>query len=167
MSHPNPNEARLLDVVRAHPGIHLREIQRVMGVSFSTVRYHVRSLTSRGDLVIQRDARYARVFLGGFPADDIPFAMVARSRSTVLVLGQILRSKGASNKELAGSTGLAKSTVSRCVGILSSLGLVRRVPSPIGHDVVLPQTELIAHLKAYGVEGVRAAVDSYLDLWDI
>jgi predicted transcriptional regulator len=161
------NGTRVSAAVGSEPGIHLRGLQRKLGVSFSTVRYHVRLLSQSGEVECQRQGHFVRVYPRGFSALEKEMAAAVRGGSTLVVMDEILRSRPTSNKEISSATGLAKSTVSRSVGILVGQGLVKREATAGGRTLVTPNLGMVDRMLALGRLGAAEAVQHYLDLWEL
>src|SRR5947208_8763765 len=58
-----PIRQRILDAIADKPGVHMRGLQRVAGVSLSTITHHLRVLESEGNIVGISDGHYRRFFL--------------------------------------------------------------------------------------------------------
>ena len=159
------NATKLRVLVESSPGIHLREVQRVLGVSFTTVRHHVRRLLEDKSIESRRYGRYNRLFPQGFPATEIGQALAVRNRTTKVILEEIAIRHNTTNKSVSRSTGLAKSTVSRHVSLLESLGVVERTHSNTGSGFNVNE-RLAFQLLNHGRSGLRTTVDRYIALWD-
>src|ERR1700685_952973 len=61
----NPNRERVKKIVSLSPGIHLRMLQKLLGASFSTTRYHVEGLRRDGEIVCSKEGRYQRLYPAG------------------------------------------------------------------------------------------------------
>ncbi|HEY6283889.1 MAG TPA: winged helix-turn-helix transcriptional regulator [Nitrososphaerales archaeon] len=159
------NALKLRVLVESSPGIHLREAQRVLGVSFTTVRHHVRRLLEDKAIVSRRYGRYNRLFPQGFPDSEIGQALAVRNRTTKLIIEEIAIGHKRSNKSVSRSTGLAKSTVSRHIRLLESLGVVERTNSNTGLGFNVNE-RLAFQLLNHGRSGLRTTVDRYIALWN-
>lgn len=81
MSLPEPEaleqatRRRIYEHVAAHPGQHMRELQRQLAMSGGTLEYHLRVLTREGLLTERRQGRYLRYFaaaqMGGAEKDAL------------------------------------------------------------------------------------------------
>lgn len=61
----HPTRSRMLDVVRATPGIHLRELQRQVGGAWGPFMFHIGVLQKEGLVVVERHGRYLGVLIAG------------------------------------------------------------------------------------------------------
>lgn len=127
----------ILACVKRYPGIHLRGVERELGLSSALVHYHVKQLESKGHLVSALVGGYLRLYPKNAPrplAEDETFALLREEVPLHVVL--ILLEKGAARQgELVESLELAKSTVSYHVDKLVSRGLLVRREQ--GAEVVL------------------------------
>lgn len=120
---------RILGCVRRYPGIHLRGIERALGLSSPLVHYHLKELVARGLVVGERLHGYVRYFPADLPApspdDRALLALLREDTPTALVL--LLLDEGPlSHTDLARRAGLAKSTVTYQVDKLLEAGVLAR-----------------------------------------
>ncbi|MDA4128117.1 MAG: winged helix-turn-helix transcriptional regulator [Thaumarchaeota archaeon] len=164
----NLNRVRIVQVVSLIPGVHLRQLQRILDVSFSTVRYHVTRLSRTGELVCNTEGGFSRLYPVGMEQDARPHSHVRLNRASRKILSALLQRGAISNKDLAEATRLAKSTVSANVHNLINRGVVRRTVYDEGRmGYVLTDSvatgELLESSDAGALESV---VTNYIDLWD-
>lgn len=118
----------ILACVQRYPGIHLRGVERELGVSSALVHYHVKQLEAKGLLVSALVGGYLRLY----PKDAArPLAgdetlAVLREEVPLHVVLLLLERGSITQSELVESLGLAKSTVSYHVDKLVSRGLLVR-----------------------------------------
>lgn len=127
----NPNRARILDLVRAEPGIHFQDLARKAGIGRGTLDHHLRKLVDAELVSIRRTSGYSCCFPKGVGAIDrrlMDAAPVLRSEGGRAVLQVVARRPGASSRDLAIELGLAPSTVSYHLKRLETAGLV--LPDP-------------------------------------
>ena len=123
--------AAVYERVHASPGASLADIADAVGVTKSTVRYHVRVLREAG-LV---DATEAAGALRVAPADaDVELVASLNAPGTGPVLDAVAEHEPASVTELARATGRAPSTVSHHLSTLEERGIVER--ERVGEAVV-------------------------------
>ena len=71
------------------PGIHLRRLQKLLGTSFTTTRYHVASLEREGEIVRSKDGRYERLYPVGTP-DNMKAAYACLQSETARTVLRLL-----------------------------------------------------------------------------
>lgn len=170
MDATNANRSRALFVISLLPGIHLRMLQRILGTSFSTVRYHVSRLEKEGEVVRRRDKRYERLYSSGTSEamQSVYGILHRKSARKVLQVAASYHIESPTVADLASRTGLSTNTVAECIKQLSQVGLVVRSYGADGHvrcevrdeDLVL---QLLMGLRRNVIE---LAADNLIDLWD-
>lgn len=112
-------------LVSLQPGLHLRELQRLLGLSFSATRHHVEKLVKKGEIDRLEDGGYSRLYPAGTSSDDQVLFCLLRAETDRKLLAFLLAEDSLSCKGLCDLSGLAKSTVSEHLAHLSKLGIVR------------------------------------------
>jgi predicted transcriptional regulator len=169
MNAQNLNRLRIKQIVSLSPGVHLRRVQRILGASFSTTRYHVENLERDGEIVSSVDGRYQRLYPAG-TAEDMKAAYAAvQSRTTRRVLKAMMDStRDLTNGDLCSTAHLPRSTISEQVSVLRKVGLVGRrltVDGTTLYDV--RDRERAAQLLAAFDRGMLGmATEGFIDLWD-
>ena len=123
----NPNRARILELIRAEPGIHFQDLSRKASVGRGTLDHHLRKLVDAELVTVRRTSGYSCCFPKGTGAIDrrlMDAAPVLRSQGGRAVLEVVARRPGASSRDLAVELGLAPSTVSYHLKRLETAGLV-------------------------------------------
>ncbi len=163
------NRSRILGLICQSPGIHLRELQRSLGVSFNAIRYNTEKMSDSGEIVCEKSSGYSRFYPPGTSEKDRLIYSLSRSKTTFKIMLELGNLGLLSNKELAERTGFAKSTVSEHVHELLSANLVRLTLSEDGNfKVELQNREHVQSLLA----GIRQdfqrkdVVENFADLWD-
>lgn len=107
---------RLLAIIEAYPGLHLRELARQLGTSVALVEYHVEALQKQGRVDLRPDRRFRRAYLRGgpqVPTEDRRALDLLRRRLPLRIIMELLNSPAAMrHAELAERLGLAKSRLS-------------------------------------------------------
>jgi len=111
--------------VSLSPGVHLRELQRLLGMSFNSTRYHVDKLAKAGEIVRVEEGGYSRLYPRGTTESERILFAVVRSETDRRILSRLVTNSALSSKELCDQTGLAKSTVSEHIAELMRVGIIR------------------------------------------
>jgi predicted transcriptional regulator len=168
MSLDNPNRLRAKELVSLFPGIHLRELQRLLRASFNTTRYHVQNLERTGEVLRWDSGGHSRLYPAGFDLRARGLYAVLHNRTTRHVLRTLVSAGRSGNGEVAAATGLPKSTVSEQFDLLCAAGLVSR-SSLLGAGYVyeVRDKENVAEtLALFERNLLTVAADSFVDLWD-
>jgi predicted transcriptional regulator len=164
----NLNRIRAKQLVELSPGIHLRMLQRLLGASFSTTRYHVFNLERDGEIVCLKDGRHNRLYPVGLP-DSMKAAHACLQNKTArrVLQGLVDCPSGIASGSLAERLGLPGSTTSECVSLLGRAGLVSREFTVEGQVVYRPKDRELATslLATFKRNMLAVATDSFIDLW--
>jgi predicted transcriptional regulator len=170
LSLQNPNRERAKMIVSLSPGIHLRKLQKLLGTSFSTTRYHVEGLRRDGEIVCSKEGRYKRLYPAGTTdASKATYALL-QSEAARKVLGALVRGQGdLRNGDLCEMAGLPRSTVSENTALLSDAGLVRRHVTADGHALygIQDRQRTLELLAVFEKNLLDIATDRFTDLWDL
>jgi predicted transcriptional regulator len=164
----NQNRSAILSVVRLMPGLHLRQMERLLGLSFSTVRHHVKALAVEGDLVCVNERGFSRLYPTDLPPIKRSLCRFGLTKASRAVLTALLARDGQSNKALASVTGLPKSTVSETLRDLELHLLVLKsfsMTSRPGYALVDPKA-VAALLEDTDVRSLSGIVTRFIDVWD-
>lgn len=159
---------RVKQVVSLSPGVHLRELQRLLGMSFNSTRYHVDKLTKTGEIIRVEEGGYSRLYPRGTAESERLLFAVVRSETDRRILSSLVTNLALSSKELCDHTGLAKSTVSEHIAELLRIGIIKaRQISETCISYELEQPEQIRLLLRRLSPGLQKKVtDRFIDLWD-
>jgi predicted transcriptional regulator len=162
------SRSRIVKLISVSPGIHLRELQRALGVSFNSVRYNTKKLEERGAINCEKTKGHSRFFPLGMTEKDKVLYSCMRNITTLKLLQALTKVPQVSSKTLSEVTGYAKSTVSEHVHHLIDLNLARITLSKEGNfKVELLERERVATLIAFELQARdRDIIGNFADLWD-
>lgn len=143
--------ARIQAIVRADPGIHIRRIAALSGLSWNTIQYHLRRMETAGTVVsrkVQGNVCYFDREAGAFHGKQ--GQALLREPRNVLLARHLIDHGGSSQRELATELGLAASVIHRRITKFEEAGLVERVPE--GRSMlVFPREDLTVGLGRAGL----------------
>ena len=118
---------RILEFITSHPGAHLRDICRALGLAMGDVQYHIRRLERDGRIHSVRRGLYkffypANLF-GERQRDVLSVLSLDRPRELLL---NIIEHPESTQEALAGATHISQPTVSWHLKRLVDLGIVGR-----------------------------------------
>ncbi len=165
---------RILEAIAAMPGIHLRELERHVGISFSGVSHHVRALEKEGAIIGVSDPHYRRYFLSGLilpnearelnEVDRRLLAECQRPASLAIVLN--LAADGPmTHAEIGTRLKKSKGTVSYHLSRLMDARVVRIVPGPRGETCELVDANRVTSVLVTFSASLRDHVDGFARLW--
>jgi predicted transcriptional regulator len=170
LSLQNANRERVRMIVSLSPGIHLRKLQKLLGTSFSTARYHAEGLVKDGQIVCSKEGRYQRLYPAGTSEASRATYAILQAETARKVLGALARGeREMRNGDLCEEVGLPRSTVSECTALLSRAGLVRRRITADGHPSyeIQERERTIQLLASFERNLLDIATDRFTDLWDV
>jgi len=166
----NQNRERAKMIVSLSPGIHLRRLQKLLGTSFSTTRYHVESLRRDGEIVCSREGRYERLYPAGTAEGSKAAYAVLQSKTARKILSALAHEqRDLRNGDICEIVGMPKSTVSECTSLLSGAGLATRRVSVDGYALygIQDRQQTLKLLDAFERNLLDIATDRFTDLWDL
>jgi predicted transcriptional regulator len=148
------------------PELHLRELQRQIGLSFSSTRYHVDKLAKEGEIDRVEDKGYSRIYPAGVDQRDKILLSLFRRETDYKILSSFLRENILTQKRLTDLTKLAKSTVSEHLATLLELGVVRiKAGEERRFFELTDPAKIDAMLNRYP-HLLSKATHRFIDLWD-
>lgn len=133
---------RIFDHVAAHPGQHMRELQRQLAMSAGTLEYHLRVLVREDVLTERRQGRYVRYFVTAqVSRQDKDVLGLLRQAVPRKICALLLMHPDQSHGELLRQFQLAPSTLTFHMKKLTEAGLVaaRREGRETRYKVVDPE----------------------------
>jgi len=120
--------ARVLSFVRAYPGVHVRAVERELGLPSRLAAYHLGQLEADGQVQRVQETGFARYFAAvGKPTwsrDDVRFLCLMR-RAAALRVTVLLAGKGPlGRQEIGAELDLARASVSYHLDLLMAGGVV-------------------------------------------
>jgi len=118
---------RLLAIVEAYPGLHVRELARQLDTSVALVEYHLEGL--RGLVELRADGRYRRAYLRGagqVPATDRRALDLLRRRWPLRIVMEVLQQGPLRHADLADRLALGKSKLSFHLRALEEAGVLAK-----------------------------------------
>lgn len=148
----DPTQARILDFITSHPGVHLREICRTLGLAMGDVQYHVLRLERDGRIHSMRRGLYkffyAANLFGERQRDVLSVLSLERPRELLL---NMIEHPESTQEALARSTKVSQPTVSWHLKRLVGLGIVERHQEgrAVTYSVLSGGAEVAGFIKAY------------------
>ncbi len=162
------NRQRAKILVSLFPGIHLRELQRSLNISFNTARHHVDILFRSGEIERQDEGGYSRLYPIGTSLEDKALYSSTRSTTKRLILLALLGKTNLSNKQLSELTGLAKSTISEQLQSLMDSHIVDSSSFPEARTTYsLRESASVSRALARSKHTLlEHATERFIELWD-
>lgn len=159
----------LYAAVRRYPGIHVRGLERYVGVSAPLVLYHLKRLLAEGFVESHDQRGYARYFptakkkASRVTKRDLALVGVLREEVPLHVVLLLLDAGPLAHADLVDRLGIAKSTLSYHLAKLAEVGIVEREPGS-ARVRLADRDRIYALLLAY--DPTPDLLDAFHDLWD-
>jgi predicted transcriptional regulator len=163
------NRVKIFRTISLRPGIHLHELQRVLGVSLGSIRYNVEELTRSGRILRDTSTGYSRLYPIGLTDRDRVVYSLIENKTTRIILSELIMEGSATNKKLTEKTGFAKSTVSEHVHKLLQASIAKLMLSDKGEfRVQVDNPDYIRSLLSISEDSLprKDLIENYTDLWD-
>jgi predicted transcriptional regulator len=163
----NSNRTRVKLLVSLLPGVHLRQLQRIIGLSFNSTRYHVDALAKTGEIVRAEEGGYSRLYPVGTTDADRALYPLTRNDSDQRILNCLSENRMNSHKQLCEATGLAKSTITEHLAHLVEIGVAKIYQDGSTTLYGLNDPDKVRQiLEVSSSTLLRKATREFIDLWD-
>lgn len=162
------NRTRIRSLIFVLPGVHMRQVQRILGLSFSSVRYNVESLKKGREIQDWSQSGRSRLFPSEVAESDRIVYSHLRTRSSRKILRAFLQKDKLTNSELAEITHYAKSTLSESIHSLMDAGLLSRsfsLDGRVAYQLRNP-TRVVPMIRDADHTVLGEATDRFIQLWD-
>ncbi|MDG6997659.1 MAG: winged helix-turn-helix transcriptional regulator [Nitrososphaerota archaeon] len=120
-----PRRDQIVNFIRTHPGVHLREIKREIDLAMGVLQYHLYKLEKDRVIVSRRRGLYKRYYINlVFGETDLDVLDVLSQNSERDILLYITLNQGVGQRELSVYSKLSTSTVLWHLKRLISVGLI-------------------------------------------
>jgi predicted transcriptional regulator len=163
------NRAKVKFIVSKSPGVHLRALQRMLGISFNSTRYNVARLRNNGQIQIVRNGNRVCLFPLETQSSEVLLYSTFREPAPRKIMLQILeKTQPLTSKQICEYTSLAKSTVSLSLRKLCSLGVLQKSnsESSVSQYAPINREEFKAILDRTRETRYEVITSRFISLWD-
>lgn len=160
---------RIYELIRDTPGVHMRELERRMGLMIGNLQYHLHYLEKHNLIFQLKDEEYVRYFLKERKTDERERNILCflRRSSCRHILINLLQNPGMNNKELSESVGLSPSTISWHLNKLLNAGILEKEKEGRMSNFTVKYPELVAELLiSYKESFLDSILDSFIEMWE-
>jgi hypothetical protein len=120
---------RILDEVAANPGIHLRELHRIIGCAMGALQYHLRFLESDGSVISLRNGNVRHIFTPNYSSDEKVLLLTALARNPIVgsILGECAVNGQTTQAIISRTLDVDKSLISYYMSSLLEADILRSV----------------------------------------
>ncbi|MEW6722233.1 MAG: winged helix-turn-helix transcriptional regulator [Candidatus Micrarchaeota archaeon] len=157
---------RVYETVRAHAGIHFRELERRAGLPAGTARYHLAYLSRNGLIKEEKDGNLTRYFPAGFGEEKLMALLRQKSVRDILL---VLISDGElAHEQIVSAVRLSPSTVSWHLRKLEEGGAVRarKDGKKVRYSLSADRKTIMSLLITYRESFLDSLVDRVIEMWE-
>ncbi|SFM68984.1 winged helix-turn-helix transcriptional regulator [Methanolobus profundi] len=161
---------RIFETIQSSPGIHLRELERVLGMAVGNLQYHLHYMEKKNLIYSIKDEQFIRYFVRDkeLSADERMILSFLRKKACRHILIILMEAPGANNKAISSSVGLSPSTVSWHLNKMVASGVVSRVVHGRESNFNVPDPETAAGLMIrYKGSFFDRLLDNFIEMWDL
>ena len=158
---------RILEFIRANPGLHLRGLAERLDVPVSTLEYHCYQLQKFGHLSVREEAGFKAYYPSeGMDRRDKDVLYLVRHEAPRRIAAHLVLHPGTTPKDLKTVTGLSGPTLSFHLNKLRAAGIVREEAAGRTKRLWAMDPERIASvLVTYRASFLDEAVDRFATAW--
>jgi len=162
----NENRRKVYSVIEANPGIHMRELQRVLDMPLTTLEYHLTYMARKKILFKESESHYKRYYVRPLDSDDKKILSALRQKRMREIVFEVLINKKVKYQFLADYLKLPNSTLSFYLKYLvENMVLVKE---KIGYEniyTIRDEDRVARVLIAYKSSFLDKVVDKALNTW--
>lgn len=162
----NERRRRIYSFIKANPGIHLRELQRVLSMPLASLEYHLKYMARKKIIFAEENRHYTRYYCKPLEPEDKKILLALRQKRMREIVLIILANKKAKYQFLAESLKLPHSTISLYLKYLVDHGIIER--TKIGYEnlyTVKDEDRVAKILIAYKSGFLDKLIDKALSTW--
>jgi len=162
----NERRRNIYAIVEANPGIHLRELQRVLNMPLATLEYHLSYMARKKIIFGEKIGHYMRYYCKPLEPEDKKILVALRQKRMREIVLIILANKKAKYQFLADYFKLPHSTLSFYLKYLVDHDVLER--NKIGYETlytVRDEDRVAKILIAYKSSFLDKLVDKALSTW--
>jgi hypothetical protein len=120
---------RVLGEVTTNPGIHLRELHRIIGCAMGALQYHLRSLEQDGHVISLRNGNVRHIFTPDYSSDEKVMLLTALARNPTVgsILSECAANGQTTQAVISRTLDVDKSLISYYISTLLDAGILRSV----------------------------------------
>ena len=162
----NENRRKVYSVIEANPGIHMRELQRVLYMPLTTLEYHLTYMSRKKILFKESDGHYNRYYVRPLDPEDKKILSALRQKRMRDIVFLALTNKKVKYQFLADYLKLPHSTLSFYLKYLIDNMVLAK--EKIGYEniyTVRNEDRVARVLIAYKSSFLDKVVDKALNTW--
>jgi len=162
----NERRRRIYATIKKNPGLHIRELQRVLDIPLASLQYHLNYMARRSIIIEEKSEHYTRYYSKALDPEDKKILSILRQKTMRDIVLIIMVNKKAKYQFLVENLTIPTSTVSFYIKCLLENNIIER--TKIGHEnlYTLKNEDRIAKvLIAYQSNLLDVLVDKWANTW--
>jgi len=162
----NENRRKVYSVIETNPGIHMRELQRVLDMPLTTLEYHLTYMSRKKIIFKESDSHYKRYYVRPLDSEDKKILTALRQKKMREIVFMVLINKKVKYQTLADQLSLPNSTLSFYLKYLIDNMVLAK--EKIGYEniyTVRDEDRVARVLVAYKASFLDKVVDKALNTW--
>ncbi len=165
---------RIMAAIAAKPGIHMRELERIVGISLSGISHHLRVLEKQGTVIGISDRHYRRYFLSSLVIpdearllneDDRRLLAECQRRASLAIILSLATDGPMSHVEIEQRLRRSKATVEYHLSRLVDSRIVRIVPESSSQRYELVEPARVVPVLVTFAATLTDHTDGFARLW--
>lgn len=162
----NERRREIYTVILKNPGLHIRELQRIVGIPLSSLQYHLNYMSRRNIIIEEKSDHYTRYYCKPLDPEDKRILVVLRQKRIRDIVLIMLVNKKAKYHFILESLGLPASTISFYLKCLLDNNIIERTKVGYENIYTLKDEERITRiLVAYQPTFEDKMVDRWASTW--
>jgi predicted transcriptional regulator len=162
----NENRRKIYEIVERTPGIHLRELQRVLNMPLTTLEYHLSYMARKKIIYSETDTHYKRYYAKPLDEEDKKVLCALRQKRMREIVLLVLSNEKAKYQFMADYLKLPHSTLSFYLKYLVDNGILAK--DKVGYETIFTvknEDKVAKVLIAYKASFLDKLVDKTLATW--
>jgi predicted transcriptional regulator len=162
----NENRKKIYDAIERSPGIHLREIQRILDMPLTTLEYHLSYMARKRIIYSETDTHYKRYYAKPLDEEDKKVLSALRQKRLREVVILILSHGKAKYQFMAEYLKIPHSTLSFYLKYLVDNGILLK--EKVGYETIYTvkdEDKVVKVLVAYKESFLDKLIDKTIATW--
>lgn len=162
----NENRRKIYAVIEGSPGIHLRELQRVLNMPLTTMEYHLSYMSRKKIIYSETDTHYKRYYAKPLDDEDKKVISALRQKRLREIVLLILSNGKAKYQFMADYLKVPHSTLSFYLKYLVDNGILLK--EKVGYETIYTvkdDDKVVKVLVAYKASFLDKLIDKAVAMW--
>ena len=162
----NERRQKIYATIKKNPGLHIRELQRVLDIPLASLQYHLNYMARRNIIAEEKAEHYTRYYCSPLDSEDKKILSILRQKRIREIVLIILVSKKAKYRFLVDELKIPTSTISFYLKTLLKNNIVQRTKVGYENVYTIKNEDRIAKiLVAFKSSLLDILVDKWAATW--